>query len=173
VPARGGGSRQGLAGAAGDLTGSMLTIDLRDRSARVHRLIRNPHCPACERPPTGEAVPLSLRTHQSAVFDADGGYRTVPPEETVKKYSHMVSPIVGIVSSLDDSSVGNDDSSVGNDVGHVFTADVVIGVSMHPDGNLSLDRYCAGGKGMTAIQARRARSARRSNATRARGRKRT
>ena len=135
-----------LAGAADDLTGSMLTIDLRDRSARVHRLIRNPHCPACGRPPTGDAVPLPLRTHQSAVFDADGGYRTVPPQETVKKYSHMVSPILGIVSSLDDSSVGSD-------VGHVYTADVVIGVSLHPDGNLSLDRYCAGGKGMTAIQA--------------------
>ena len=136
-----------LAGVAGDLTGSMLTIDLRDRSAQVHRLIGNPHCRACGQAPPGEPVPLRLRKHRSAVLDSDGGYRTVPPRETLKKYSHVVSPILGIVSSLQDVSPAGE-------VGHVYLADTVTRVALDPDGNFRLDRYHAAGKGMTAIQAR-------------------
>ena len=135
-----------LTGVAGDLTGSMLTIDLRDRSAQVHRLIGNPHCRACGQAPTGAAVPLRLRKHQSAVLDSDGGYRTVPPEETVRKYSRVVSPIIGIVSSLTDVSPARE-------VGHVYLADTVNRVALDPDGHFWVDRYHAAGKGMTAIQA--------------------
>ena len=134
-----------LAGATGDLTGSVLTIDVRDRSAQVHRLIRYPHCRACGQPPTGEAVPVRLRKQPSAVFDADGGYRTVPPQETVKKYGHVVSPIIGIASMLEDAGA--------RDVGHVYLSDNISRLAFEADGNLSLDRYSSGGKGITAIQA--------------------
>ncbi len=136
-----------LARVPGDLAGAMLTVDVQDRSTRIHRLIRHPYCSACGKAPPDKAVPLQLRNHQSVVSDADGGYRTVPPEETLRKYGHLVSPITGVVETL--KRVSTD-----KEVGHVYLAAQQARVILEPGTTLHPRRHSSAGKGITSIQAK-------------------
>ena len=68
-----------------------------------HRVMRRPQCLSCgdealhrpDRPP----VPLSLKASPKAHLNS-GGARTVPPEVTLARYRHLVSPISGVVTWL-------------------------------------------------------------------------
>ena len=68
-----------------------------------HRVMRRPQCLACgdeelrrpDRPPVPLCLKTSPKTHRNS-----GGARTVPPEVTLAKYRHLVSPISGVVSWL-------------------------------------------------------------------------
>ena len=136
-----------LARVDSDLAGAMLTIDVHDRSTSIHRLIKHPYCRACGAVPTGKALPLQLRKNQSVVFDADGGYRTMPPEATLEKYGHLVSPITGVVATLERVSTGRE-------VGHVYVADQQTRVILEPGTRFHPHRHCSAGKGITTVQAK-------------------
>ncbi len=88
-----------IAGATDGLTGRILSIDTRTWSSRTHDLVRNPSCPICGNPPSHEAVPVELVSGKVA-FAQDGGHRTIPPEATLRKYEHLISPITGIINTL-------------------------------------------------------------------------
>lgn len=88
-----------IAGATDGLKGRILSIDTRTWAARTHDLVRNPSCPVCGSPPSHEPVPMRLKSEKVS-FAQDGGHRTVPPEATIRKYQHLVSPITGIVNTL-------------------------------------------------------------------------
>ncbi len=68
-----------------------------------HPVMRRPQCLACgdealhrpDRPPAPLALKASPKTHRNS-----GGARTVAPEVTLAKYSHLVSPISGVVTWL-------------------------------------------------------------------------
>ena len=86
-----------------DLEGKVISVDSRSWRMSSHTLVRRSGCPACGPPahPTGTTlfVPVQLRSRKIA-FTRDGGYRTVMPEETLKQYEHLVSPITGVVNLL-------------------------------------------------------------------------
>ncbi|MGE0449926.1 MAG: TOMM precursor leader peptide-binding protein [Vicinamibacterales bacterium] len=90
----------------------------------THVLTRRPQCPACgtrprdrapsdtrqtDTPQTGtrqagtpppNTQPRVAIAGAQKVFVADGGHRTCTPEETVRRYGHLISPITGIVSHV-------------------------------------------------------------------------
>src|SRR5262245_16557523 len=86
-----------------ELDGKLQTLDVAAWRLQTHTLIRLPFCPACGRG-TDEAVrPFRSPVLQSRkkAFTNDGGHRVVPPEETLARYGHHVSPITGAVPMLE------------------------------------------------------------------------
>lgn len=94
---------RGLATGEDSLRDTLVTVDTFGFQTERHAVVRRPQCPACgepgmvashqERPPRLESRPK--------VFLADGGHRLVPPEETVRRYQHHVSPLTGVVQRLE------------------------------------------------------------------------
>ena len=130
-----------------DLTGVLLSVGLRERSSRTHRLVRYPGCPVCGEGPVQNAVPLRLRRRR-LVYEADGGHRTMPPEDMLGAYEHLVSPILGVVGSLTRNPGAEG-------VGRTYGADDTM---MGPSNSLReirrRFRRTSGGKGITDVQAR-------------------
>lgn len=85
------------------LQNTLLTFDLLSLEQQVHAVVRRPQCSACGDPrlfdPGREAQPVRLQPARKK-FRSDGGHRAYLPEETFEKYKHHVSPITGVVSSL-------------------------------------------------------------------------
>jgi bacteriocin biosynthesis cyclodehydratase domain-containing protein len=88
-----------IAGAKEGLKGRVLSMDVRTWSTVSHELLRHPACPACGEGETAKAMPVELISRK-ATFLQDGGHRTQAPEQTLKKYQHLVSPITGVVTML-------------------------------------------------------------------------
>ncbi|MEP7308768.1 MAG: TOMM precursor leader peptide-binding protein [Acidobacteriota bacterium] len=83
--------------------GAVQTLDLQALDLRQHVLTRRPQCRCCgdtDVRATRAPLPLILNSRPKR-FTADGGHRISPPEETLARFSHHVSPIVGVVSSLE------------------------------------------------------------------------
>jgi bacteriocin biosynthesis cyclodehydratase domain-containing protein len=84
---------------AGDLSGRMLSMDLMERTSREHVLVRRPQCRSCGDPAAAVPRPVviaeRLKRHR-----ADGGHRAYRPEETLARFEHHVSPILGAVTDL-------------------------------------------------------------------------
>jgi ribosomal protein S12 methylthiotransferase accessory factor len=89
-----------------ELDGKLQTLDVPAWQLRTHRLIRLPFCPACGRGAGEQVRPFrpSVLESRKKTFTNDGGHRVVPPEETLARYSHHVSPITGAVPMLERAS---------------------------------------------------------------------
>ena len=97
------------------LESQIFTFDTMELKIEQHILIKRPQCKACgvsnqEQKPQ----PIALQS-QLKRFTADGGHRSVLPEETLERYSHHVSPITGVISKL--VKLENDNNFI-----HVYTA---------------------------------------------------
>jgi ribosomal protein S12 methylthiotransferase accessory factor len=80
----------------------VVTLDTLSLQKQTHRLVRRPQCPQCGQPDilaTNQTRALVLQS-QKKFFTADGGHRSLAPEETFKKLEHHLSPITGIVSAI-------------------------------------------------------------------------
>jgi ribosomal protein S12 methylthiotransferase accessory factor len=81
----------------------VLSMDAVGPAIVRHPVMRRPQCPACgaaelyrpDRPP----LPIRLQPSPKPVRNS-GGVRSVPPEETVRAYRHLVSPVSGVVTEL-------------------------------------------------------------------------
>ena len=80
-----------------------ISLDVATHRSGQHRAMRRPQCLACgdedlhraDRP----AEPVTLRASPRA-FHNSGGHRSVPPEATLARYRHLVSPVTGVVTWL-------------------------------------------------------------------------
>ena len=80
-----------------------ISLDIAAHESAQHPAMRRPQCLACgdeavyraDRP----AAPVRLRASPRA-FRNSGGHRSVPPEETLARYRHLISPITGVVTWL-------------------------------------------------------------------------
>lgn len=82
------------------LEGALVTCDLLSLKTQNHVLVKRPQCPACGEPGLNRE-PLSLILgNRQKTFTSDGGHRSVSPEETLKKYQHLISPITGVVRDI-------------------------------------------------------------------------
>ena len=80
-----------------------ISLDAGRLTTEHHTTMRRPQCRACgdeslyrpDRPP----VPVRLRSSPKGVRTS-GGLRSVPPEETLARYRHLVSPVSGVVTWL-------------------------------------------------------------------------
>jgi len=84
-----------LAGLPSPLAGAVLSLDTATWRTGLHRMLPLPPPEAAAASPriTLQARPVTER--------ADGGHRGVPPEETLARFRHLVSPITGVVSGLE------------------------------------------------------------------------
>jgi bacteriocin biosynthesis cyclodehydratase domain-containing protein len=89
-----------LAGAPHNLEGQLLSMDTRSWVSKGHALVRYPACPTCGGPPQRRPGPVRLLGRRAGPSEGSG-HRVAPPEATLEKYGHLVSPIAGIVSMVE------------------------------------------------------------------------
>ncbi|HEY9673383.1 MAG TPA: TOMM precursor leader peptide-binding protein [Waterburya sp.] len=83
------------------IEGTLVTHDTLSLETQNHVLVKRPQCPACGilKRLKGKPLPVILG-HQKKTFTADGGHRCLSPEETLRKYQQLISPITGVVREL-------------------------------------------------------------------------
>lgn len=81
------------------LEGNLITYDTLNLQFQNHVLVKRPQCPSCGYNLNKQPLPVVLG-HRKKAFTCDGGHRFCSPEETLKKYQHLMSPITGIVREL-------------------------------------------------------------------------
>src|SRR5262249_35315849 len=90
-----------------ELDGKLQTLDVPTWRLQSHTLVRLPFCPACAAAGQRPFHALSLTPHKKT-FTSDGGHRVVPPEETLARNGHHVSPITGAVPMLERAAPADD-----------------------------------------------------------------
>jgi oxazoline/thiazoline synthase len=128
------------------LVGRVLSIDTRTWHTETHILVRRPQCSECGFPKYRrniDAQPIEL-VNQRTLFTADGGYRCVAPEETVKRYAHHVSGVTGVIRELQRHPLAT--STI-----HAYVAST--NFAAWGDTTRTIRAY-SGGKGVTAMQAK-------------------
>ncbi len=128
------------------LEGKLFTFDTMQLSIEQHTLVKRPQCQVCGvSTPAEQPEPIALRSQQK-LFTADGGHRGVDPEETLRKYSHHISPIAGVIDKL--VKLENDNNFI-----HVYTANYLDIYSKNSLGKLRQSSTASSaGKGKTDSQ---------------------
>lgn len=136
-------------GGTGAIDDHLIAFSLTELRATRHRVTRRPQCPACGDPAlvahaTDRPVVLAARPRS---FAADGGHRTVTPEETVARLEPLVSPITGVIASF--GPVAGRDHPLRPVAGAVYRV-------TPRDADPGFDDFhrMSSGKGRTPIQAR-------------------
>jgi oxazoline/thiazoline synthase len=87
-----------------DLHRHIVSLDMMGSTVAKHYVPLRPQCPACgakaERDPARPAAPIRLRVGGKVIMTS-GGYRSLPPAETVARHRKHVSPLTGVVSHLE------------------------------------------------------------------------
>jgi oxazoline/thiazoline synthase len=99
------------------LEGVIVTYDTLSLAIQNHVLVKRPQCSHCGylKSQNDQPLPVVLGSRQKR-FTSDGGHRYIPPEETLKRYQHHISPLSGVVRSLE--KLPHDC----NGLAHVYTA---------------------------------------------------
>ncbi|MBS3903721.1 MAG: TOMM precursor leader peptide-binding protein [Simkania sp.] len=137
------------------LNKNLISLDLLSTKIQEHALVPLSQCTCCStKEPSLESfhdltscrIDLVQRKKEK---DADGGYRCCSPELTFEKFSHLVSPILGIMTSLTHYPI--------SPLLHAYLGGYNYAISdpniISEVGTESLREYC-GGKGQSEIQAK-------------------
>jgi bacteriocin biosynthesis cyclodehydratase domain-containing protein len=91
-------------GFATELSDHIISLDLLGASIAKHYVAARPQCPSCGRKklrdPRRAAVPIDLGPPGNVVMTS-GGYRTVAPRDTVERFRKHISPLTGVISTLE------------------------------------------------------------------------
>ena len=83
------------------LEGAIAIYDTVFLAIHNHPIVKRPQCPDCGYfKPQKRPLPVIIGSRKKK-FTSDGGHRCFSPEETLAKYRHHISPITGVVRSLD------------------------------------------------------------------------
>jgi len=131
------------------LVGQLITLNTQTLEIDRHQLIKQPQCPSCGDPQyKGIVAPdaIALQSRKK-VFTTDGGHRCFSPQETVDRLQKYVSPLLGVVRDLRETS--------GNELTHAFIARHHF-VTIKDDLERLRDTVSgrSGGKGRSEIQAK-------------------
>lgn len=99
------------------LEGVIVTYDTLSLALQNHVLVKRPQCPHCGylKPQRDRPLPVILGSRQKK-FTRDGGHRWIAPEETLARYQHHISPLLGVVRSLEKLPYDC------NGLAHIYTA---------------------------------------------------
>ena len=135
-----------------ELERNIVSFDLNRRVCEQHFVRARPHCDVCganERPEVildRASQPLELSNHQ-VLPQSDGGWRSFTAEQVVERLGRYVSPITGIISAVEDRSLGEGLP--------VFAARQTNPIEVSPRQNRLIGRPGgAAGKGMSEMQAK-------------------
>src|SRR5262249_55595884 len=137
------------------LEGKVQTFDPSPCKAESHAMVRLPFCPVCGRADAaGESSPRPIALERRLKDRTrDGGHRTVPPEVTIQRYGHHLSPITGAVTMLE--RVGPHADAAADGVLHVYIAGHNFARRHRSLAHVRSDlRNMSSGKGTTDAQAR-------------------
>ena len=85
----------------------VVSVDNLTLETAQHRVVRRPQCRACGEAqgfrPDRPAVPVTLHPSPKPVWNS-GGVRAVAPDQTLRKYRHLISPVSGVVAHLERQS---------------------------------------------------------------------
>jgi len=132
------------------LNGALLTFDSINLEMKRHVLTRRPQCSACGISQSREtlAKPLMLKSCKKQA-NSESGSRTVSAETTYARLEHHISPVTGIVPSLEILSRKDK-----NGLTHTYLAGPNLAM-VHGKGFRQTNmRSQSGGKGVTDIQAK-------------------
>lgn len=130
------------------LAGKLISVDTLTSQSTTHHVLKRHWCPSCDKTKTPHPKHLPL-ADQKAWVNEDNGYHVIKPEETLRKFSHLISPITGIVSELTPL-----DKKYGSAV-HVYVGGNNYAVSNKHQGVLPKGlRSNSSGKGKSDIQAK-------------------
>jgi oxazoline/thiazoline synthase len=106
-----------LQGANQRLEGVIATYDTLSLAIQNHVIVKRPQCSHCGylKLQSDRPLPVILGNRQKK-FTSDGGHRCISPEETLKRYQHHISPLSGVVRSLEKLPYDC------NDLAHIYTA---------------------------------------------------
>jgi ribosomal protein S12 methylthiotransferase accessory factor len=136
-------------GEAPELEGKVQTLDLPTWRLQTHTLIRLPFCPACGGDASAHPFRPPVLESRLKTFTNDGGHRVVPPEETLARHGHHVSPITGAVPVLERAAPTVDG------VLHVYLAGNNLARPQRNLAQLRGDlRHRSAGKGTSDVQAK-------------------
>jgi ribosomal protein S12 methylthiotransferase accessory factor len=135
---------------ASTLVGKILTLDHVTHEVLTHALPRRPQCACC-----GDSLllarrgfePIELKSSPKRYVD-DTGHRSMTPEHTLEHYSHLVSPVSGVVTEL----VRISDPR--NSLVHTYKASHSMGTVGSLRGLRQVLRHKSSGKGKTDAQSR-------------------
>jgi ribosomal protein S12 methylthiotransferase accessory factor len=131
-----------------ELEGKLQTFDLPTWRLQTHSLVRLPFCPACGAGKS-RCFQRPTLTRRKKAYTGDGGHRVIPPEETLARNGHHISPITGAVPLLERADPD------GDDVLHVYVAGSNSARPVRKLGQLRSDlRTMNAGKGISEVQAR-------------------
>ncbi len=90
-------------GEGASIHGQAVLLDTADLSIERHPIMRRPQCRVCGDESLWrtdrQLVPVRLRSSPKSVHNS-GGVRSVPAQETLAKYRHLVGPVGGVVTWL-------------------------------------------------------------------------
>lgn len=136
-------------GALPALEGRIVTFDVLRFETDWHTLAQLPFCTACgsaDPPRERSCDPIEI-DRRPKLFTADGGHRSVTPEETLERYGHHVSPLTGIAASLERHDLGDAGAVYVAGYNKVLENDTLRDLRLH-------FRSRSSGKGVTDAQAR-------------------
>ncbi|WGV28013.1 TOMM precursor leader peptide-binding protein [Halotia branconii] len=84
------------------LESNLITYDAIALQTQNHNWVKRPQCSSCGEMVnelTKNPIPIVLE-HRQKTFTVDGGHRICSPQETLRKYQHLISPITGVVREL-------------------------------------------------------------------------
>jgi len=130
------------------LAGKIITLDQTNFTLKTHSLTQRPQCPACGNPDlVSQQVKSAIAlTSRKKLFTQDGGHRAFTPEQILKRYEHLISPITGVVSELVRVSDPN------NPVIHTYSATHAFGISSSLNTLRKSLGHKSGGKGKSDRQ---------------------
>jgi bacteriocin biosynthesis cyclodehydratase domain-containing protein len=130
------------------LAGKIITLDQTNFTLKTHSLTQRPQCPACGNPDlVSQQVKSAIAlTSRKKLFTQDGGHRAFTPEQILKRYEHLISPITGVVSELVRVSDPN------NPLVHTYRATHAFGISSSLNKLRKSLGHKSGGKGKSDRQ---------------------
>jgi ribosomal protein S12 methylthiotransferase accessory factor len=132
------------------LNNKLITFNTVSLAIEEHALVRRPQCEVCGDPAVQEQLsyPIEFRSVPKRHL-VDGGHRAIPPEQTLRKLEHHVSPITGVVNRLVRITADDDP------VQHVYVSGANMAVRTYSYDLLqSTLRARTAGKGTSDVQAR-------------------
>ena len=136
-------------GRSSQLSGRIVTLDTGTLQTAEHEVVRLPQCGVCGDPKVMHTDPRLELEHSPVAFTADGGFRTMAPEQTYARLSKHVSRISGAVTWLEPLPADESGLAHSYSAGHNFA--MVRNNMAVLKKNL---RGHSGGKGRTDIQAK-------------------
>jgi oxazoline/thiazoline synthase len=130
------------------LAGKIITLDQMNFTLKTHTLSVRPQCQACGNPDlVSQQVKSAIAlTSRKKLFTQDGGHRAFTPEQILKRYEHLISPITGVVSNLVRISDPN------NPFVHTYSATHAFGTSSSLNKLRKSLGHKSGGKGKSDRQ---------------------